>query len=126
MAAAKPVISFAGSAKSLVHGYSGYIAKNHDVQDLARGISFLLENPEIAKTLGERARQSLTGVFDWGTIANGVADVYRQLINGRKELSRHSLSKHLKSSYTPVLEEQRKVCDFVIEGHLVYPTFRES
>ncbi len=123
MAAGKPVVSFAGSAKALVHGYSGYIAADHDVPDLAAGISLLLADPDVSRLLGERARQSLQGVFDWATIAGGVAEVYRQLIRNRKKLSREALSIHLKSSYTPVLEAQTKVSDFVIDGQLVYPVF---
>lgn len=126
MAAGKPVVSFAGSAKALVHGYSGYIAADHDVPDLARGISMFVKDREVGKMLGERARQSLEGVFDWETIAGGVAEVYLQLINKQKKLSQQALSKHLKSSYIPVLEDQKKISDFVIDGRLVYPAFQKS
>jgi glycosyltransferase involved in cell wall biosynthesis len=126
MAASKPVVSFAGSAKSLVHGYSGYIAADDDVPDLAKGISLLIRNPEIGKVLGERARKSLEGIFDWETIANGVVEVYLQLIKNQKKLSRQALSKHLKSSYMPVLEDKIMVSDFVVDGQLVYPVFPKS
>jgi len=126
MAASRAVVSFAGSAKSLIHGYSGYIAADDDVEDLARGISMLIKDPAIAIMLGARARQSLEGVFDWGTIASGVADVYLQLMRKQKGLSRQSLVRYLKSSYAPTLENEKKVSDFVIDGELVYPSFSKT
>ena len=96
------------------------------MQDLANGIGLLVKDPDIGEILGERARQSLEGVFDWETIANGVVEVYIQLIKNRKKLSRHSLSKYLKSSYMPVLEDPKKVSDFVVDGQLVYPVFSKA
>jgi glycosyltransferase involved in cell wall biosynthesis len=121
MAAGKPVVSFAGSAKSLCHEYSGYVAANDDVEDLARGIVMFLQNPDIAKTMGERARASLEGVFDWPTLAAGVAETYRQLIKNRKSFARAPLATYFKSSYTPVLEHPRRVSPFLMDGELTYP-----
>jgi len=86
----------------------------------------LIKDPAIAIMLGARARQSLEGVFDWGTIASGVADVYLQLMRKQKGLSRQSLVRYLKSSYTPTLENEKKVSDFVIDGELVYPSFSKT
>lgn len=126
MAASKPVVSFAGSAKALVHGYSGYVAPDHDVSDLASGITLLLSNSETATKLGERGRRSLEGVFDWETLARGVVDVYIQLVENKKQLSEESLARHLKRSYTPRLEGQTRESDFVIDGQLVYPAFQKN
>jgi len=121
MAAGKPVVSFAGSAKSLCHEYSGYIAANDDVEDLAKGIQVLLQHPDVARTMGRRARASLEGVFDWPTLAAGVAETYRQLMKNRKEFSRAPLAGYLKHSYTPSLMNPRQVSPFLKDGELTYP-----
>ena len=122
MAAGKPVVSFAGSAKSLCHEYSGYVAENDDVQDLARGIVMFLQNPKIAKTMGERARRSLEGVFDWPTLAAGVAEAYRQLKHDRNGFSTSPLAKYFKRSYKPSLENPQRVSAFLKNGKLTYPS----
>jgi hypothetical protein len=121
MAAGKPVVSFAGSAKSLCHEYSGYIAANDDVEDLAKGIALLLLHPDVAKTMGGRARASLQGVFDWPTLAAGVAETYRQLMKNRKDFDRAPLAAYFKHSYTPVLENPRQVSPYLKDGDLSFP-----
>jgi glycosyltransferase involved in cell wall biosynthesis len=126
MAAGKPVVSFAGSAKSLCHEYSGYIAANDDVEDLAKGIWTLLQNPDVAKIMGARARASLEGVFDWPTLAAGVAETYRQLMRDRKNFSRAPLARYFKQSYTPSLEEPRQVSPFLKDGKLIYPSLLQN
>ena len=126
MAASKPVVSFAGSAKSLCHEYSGYIANNDDVDDLAKGIVMFLQNPEVAKTMGQRARQSLEGVFDWPTLAAGVAETYRQLMLDRKSVKLAPLAKYLKRSYTPTLEDQQQLTPFLKDGKLIYPALTQD
>jgi glycosyltransferase involved in cell wall biosynthesis len=121
MAASKAVVSFAGSAKSLCHGYSGYVAKNDDVEDLANGIVMFLQNPDVARIMGERARASLEGVFDWPTLAAGVAETYRQLMKDRKKFRREALAKYFKHSYTPILEEAQQRSPLLKDGKLTYP-----
>jgi glycosyltransferase involved in cell wall biosynthesis len=126
MAAGKPVVSFAGSAKSLCHEYSGYIAANDDVEDLANGIQMLLQHPDVAKIMGQRARESLEGVFDWPTLAAGVAETYRQLMKDRKRFARTPLAKYFKQSYTPVLENPRQISPFLKDGELTYPSLLQD
>ena len=126
MAAGKPVVSFAGSAKSLCHEYSGYIAANEDVEDLAKGIVVLLQHPDEAKIMGARARASLEGVFDWPTLAAGVAESYRQLMKNRKDVARAPLAEYFKSSYTPVLVNSHRVTPFLKDGDLTYPSLLQE
>ena len=126
MAAGKPVVSFAGSAKSLCHEYSGYIAANEDVEDLAKGIVVLLQHPDEAKIMGARARASLEGVFDWPTLAAGVAESYRQLMKNRKDFARAPLAEYFKSSYTPVLVNSHRVTPFLKDGDLTYPSLLQE
>lgn len=126
MAASKPVVSFAGSAKSLCHGYSGYIATNDDVDDLANGIAMFVNNPEVGVAMGARARESLEGVFDWSTLAKGVAESYRQLIKNRKEIDRVPLAKYFRHSYTPLLKDPQQVTPFLKDGKLIYPSLLQD
>ena len=102
MAANKAIVSFAGSAKALCHGYNGYVAKNGDVEDLATGISLLIKDKDIAKTIGERARNTLDGHFDWDSIALGTAKLYEQVVDTGK-VNAVELSDVLKKSYIPHL-----------------------
>jgi glycosyltransferase involved in cell wall biosynthesis len=122
MAAGKPVVSFAGSAKSLCHEYSGYIAENDDVEDLAKGIVIMLQNPDVAKIMGERARASLEGVFDWPTLAAGIAETYKQLIQDRKRFKRAPLARYFKHSYIPILLDPQRRSPFLRDGRLTYPS----
>ena len=126
MAASRPVVSFAGSAKALCHEYSGYVAANDDVKDLAKGIVTFLQNPDVAKIMGERARASLEGVFDWPTLAAGVAESYRQLLKDRKHVSRSPLASYFKRSYTPRLENPRQVSPLLKDGELIYPSLLQD
>lgn len=126
MAAGKPIVSFAGSAKAICHGFSGYVAKNDDVGDLANGILLFLEDRELAATMGQRARASLPGVFDWETLSCGVAEVYRQLMGRRDRYSAASLSAYFKQSYKPRLENATQVTPFLLDGSLVYPSLAED
>jgi len=126
MAAGKPVVSFAGSAKSLCHEYSGYVAVNDDVEDLARGIQVLLQDPDMAKIMGQRARASLEGIFDWPTLAAGVAETYRQLMKDRKNFARAPLAEYFKRSYTPTLANPRQISPFLKDGELTYPNLLQE
>lgn len=126
MAASKPVVSFSGSAKSLCHGYSGYIANNDDVEDLANGIAMFVNNPEVGIAMGERARESLEGVFDWATLAKGVAESYRQLIKNRKEIDRVPLAKYFRYSYTPLLKDPQQISPLLKDGELTYPSLLQD
>jgi glycosyltransferase involved in cell wall biosynthesis len=126
MAAAKPIVSFAGSAKSLCHGYSGYIAENDNVPDLAEGIALFLENRELGREVGAKARESLLGVFDWTTIARGVAEVYRWLMNrDSASLAAPTFAAYFKASYNPTLSNVVQLSDFHRSGVLTYPILGE-
>lgn len=104
MAAGKAIISFAGSAKALCHGYNGYVAKNENIEDMAAGIALLISAPEIVNELGVRAKRTIYGVFDWCSLAAGTEKVYLQLLE-EGGVNYQELNGVLKKSYIPILEE---------------------
>jgi glycosyltransferase involved in cell wall biosynthesis len=122
VAAAKPVVSFAGSAKSLCHGYSGYVAENDNVEDLARGIKLFLDDSEMGSRIGAQARESMKEVFDWTCIARGTAEVYRCVIEDRRHVSRKRLARYFKASYNPKLSNIKRLSDFELDGVVSYPS----
>jgi glycosyltransferase involved in cell wall biosynthesis len=102
MAAGKAIVTFKGSAKAICHGYNGYVAEDGDIKAFAKGISLLIENKDIRHSLGERAKATIPGVFDWSTLAKGTALVYEQcLIDKQKFIDKQSLNGYLKKSYSP-------------------------
>src|SRR6266850_791044 len=98
MGASKPIVSFRGGAKGLHHMYNGYLAADHDYQDLARGICHLLKRRDVAALLGANARATIGGTFDWDTLVRGIEILYRELRTpGARSASR--ANPYLKNSY---------------------------
>jgi glycosyltransferase involved in cell wall biosynthesis len=83
LAAGKPVVSFAGSAKGLVHGQLGWVVDDDDVRGFARGIVRLLDDPELARRLGANAREYARTELSWDGTAHRTEQVYRRLLDGR-------------------------------------------
>jgi len=121
MAAGCAIVSFAGSAKALCHGYNGYVAKGDDVYDFAAGISLLLANKEFATTVGARAKETILGNFDWHSIALATAKIYEQIVTaGRVDVSQ--LKGVVKKSYVPQLQDIAND-GFIQSGPLYFPSY---
>ncbi|WP_218309504.1 glycosyltransferase family 4 protein [Alteromonas antoniana] len=125
MAAGKPIVSFAGSAKALCHGYNGYVAQGEDINDFAAGMLLLLSNPPLATALGRRAYETISGNFDWDAIALGTIEIYRQLVEvGDIDPSR--LKGVVKKSYIPEFVEGAELATtdpFLKNGVLTFPQY---
>jgi glycosyltransferase involved in cell wall biosynthesis len=80
MAAGKPIVSFAGSAKNLTHRETGWIVKDGEVDDFAEGILSLLANREMAERLGANARQLVRSEFSWEKTAAAAEAVYERVL----------------------------------------------
>jgi glycosyltransferase involved in cell wall biosynthesis len=80
MAAGKPIVVFAGSAKGLEHLRSAYVVPDHDWQGLAKGILTLLEDPALAAALGANARERALAHFSWPDLSRRTVAVYRSLL----------------------------------------------
>lgn len=127
MAAGRAIASFAGSAKSICHGYSGYVARNHDAEDLAAGMSLLLSDRPLRDTLGRRAYESIDGVYDWVTIARATAMLYAQVCRPGHRVDKSALGAYLKAEYVPRLaaDGSDDPDGFLQRGPIEYPGFVE-
>ena len=94
------------------------------MEDLAKGILLFIKQPDVARIMGERARQTLIGNFDWNSIAHGTAVIYQQIIdNGKVDTS--SIRDILHKSYTPLLEESAQN-GFVKEGVIHFAQYPDA
>ena len=108
MAAGKAIVSFQGGAKGLLHMYNGYLAADHDTHALAKGVIFLLEHRDLAKVLGTRARATISGNFDWETLARGIAVTYRMILARKDTGYIEELNRYIKPGYTLSCVERRR------------------
>lgn len=109
MAAAKAIVSFEGGAKGLHHMHNGYVVNDHDYEALGEGIVFLLENPDIAKELGDQAFNTIRGNMDWETLARGIEVIYNMMLTGDHDAYRADLDRYIKDSYVFQFVERREV-----------------
>jgi 1,2-diacylglycerol 3-alpha-glucosyltransferase len=80
MAAGKPIVVFAGSAKGLQHLQHAFVAADDDWQELALGLLTLLQDPALAKTLGQNARQWAHEHVSWPNVVGQIEHVYYDLL----------------------------------------------
>jgi len=83
MAAGKAIVVFKGSAKGLRHLNTGYLAEDHDCEELARGVIMLLKDRELAERLGNNARQWVSDNFSWTLISEKIERVYEEVIRSK-------------------------------------------
>ncbi|MFZ2630633.1 MAG: glycosyltransferase family 4 protein [Desulfosalsimonadaceae bacterium] len=81
MAAGKPVVAFAGSAKLIEHGKTGWVVENGNVDAFAKGVIRLLQDRELADRLGSNARQLVMAEFTWDKAAEKMEVVYQRVLN---------------------------------------------
>jgi glycosyltransferase involved in cell wall biosynthesis len=83
MAAGKPIVSFAGSAKVLKHKETGYIVEGTSFVDFAEGVLEVLDNPDFAQGLGVNAQGLSRRDYGWEKLADETLDVYNQILDTR-------------------------------------------
>ncbi|MFH1679290.1 MAG: glycosyltransferase family 4 protein, partial [Candidatus Eisenbacteria bacterium] len=83
MAAARPVVSFEGSAVSLEHEKTGLVVPNGDTAAFASSVIRLLDDPLLAKRLGEAASKRATE-HSWEAKAAETESVYAALLSRRR------------------------------------------
>ena len=67
--------------KSIVERYNCGICVNpYDADEIAEAIDYLLDNPEIARTMGQNGRRAVIEEFNWGIEERKLIDLYKQLI----------------------------------------------
>jgi glycosyltransferase involved in cell wall biosynthesis len=80
MAAGKPIVSFAGSAKRLADMVHGLIVPDGDTQAFARAIDRLLNDNELARRLGMSGRDFVRSGLSWDAAAVQVEAVYERVL----------------------------------------------
>jgi glycosyltransferase involved in cell wall biosynthesis len=84
MAAGKPIVAFAGSAKTIRDGETGLVVEDGDVSGLAAAIVRLLGDAALARRLGESARRFVARHHAWSRTAEQVEEVYGKLLGDRR------------------------------------------
>lgn len=81
MAAGLPVVATAvgGIPAAVTDGSEGFLIAAGDIQALADRIARLLEDAELRKLMGERARQRAISTFSMEKIVAQIEDIYREL-----------------------------------------------
>ncbi len=79
-ACGKPVVSTAttGAKEIIQHGYNGYLVPVGNANALAENILYLLNNPELAKTMGENGRKSVQEKY--GDNTEKIINFWREII----------------------------------------------
>jgi len=82
MAASKPVLlsDMPSFRETIEYNKSGLLFKTKDAEDLANKITYLKENPRIAKDLGKQARKRAKKLFIAEKSAKGYEEVYSKLL----------------------------------------------
>lgn len=79
MAAAKPIVSFEGSAKLLVHEHNALIVPDADIDAFAQAMNRLCEDPGLGQRLGDNARELVRTTLGWDAVAQQVESIYAGL-----------------------------------------------
>ncbi|MCD6229142.1 MAG: glycosyltransferase family 4 protein [Candidatus Omnitrophica bacterium] len=81
LASGKPIVaSNVGEVRKMVGGV-GMLVKPGDHRVLAEAIIFLLENGEIRKELGKRARKRAEQKYNWSYTAKSILSAYEKILN---------------------------------------------
>jgi glycosyltransferase involved in cell wall biosynthesis len=84
MAAGVPVVATAvgGNPEAVEHGVTGLLVPPRDARELAGAIASLLENPDLARTLGEAARRRVAERFSLDLMVRQTERLYQMLLEG--------------------------------------------
>jgi glycosyltransferase involved in cell wall biosynthesis len=90
VACGTPSVTFniGGMPDIIKHQVSGYLARPNDIQDLASGIKWVLEEQAQTNGLGSAARQSAEALFHPQLIAQQYRDIYQAAITKFPTVSR--------------------------------------
>jgi len=84
LACGTPVVAFntAGMRDIVAHERTGYLARPFEIDDLARGIAWVLEDGERRRLLSRQARQKAESEFSQGVVARRYLGLYEELTAG--------------------------------------------
>jgi len=79
MAAGRAIVASAGSACGLRHLENGWVVDDGDVAGMAAAIVALLDDPALARRLGESARRTVLNDYTWDRAVEAIEEIYRQV-----------------------------------------------
>jgi len=80
LAAAAPIVCFAGSAKHLTDGETAFVVPNGDVDLFAQAICRAIDSPNAADAMGERGRSYVEKSRSWELAAQTTDQFFRHLV----------------------------------------------
>jgi len=84
MASGRAVVSFDSAAPGVVHGQTGWLAASGDIAAFANGMVTLLQDPDMARGLGQASRRYVAENCRWSIVAERCEALYRRMIEARK------------------------------------------
>lgn len=82
LAMGKPVITFQNGIGRVFRDGAQVLKHDGTPQDIASKVTALLQNPQLAETLGRRARQVAEKLFDWKSNSRHLVHIYEQYLSG--------------------------------------------
>ena len=84
-----PCVTFdlTGPCDIVDHRVSGYLARTFEVEDLAAGISWVLEDPDRQRALSAAARKKVENWFTIEKIAHRYLELYEEVLDGHRRSS---------------------------------------
>ncbi|MCS7123789.1 MAG: glycogen synthase [Candidatus Aenigmarchaeota archaeon] len=81
MACKTPVVaSYVGGIKEIiVDGETGFYVEPQKPMELAKMVNIILENPELARKMGENGRNRVVEKFSWDNIAKKTIELYKEI-----------------------------------------------
>jgi glycosyltransferase involved in cell wall biosynthesis len=83
MAAGKPIVSFAGSGHVLEHDRTGLLVPDDSVESFSAAILRVLDDNDLATSLGAAARSAANREYGWDRTARGIETIYEQVTSRR-------------------------------------------
>lgn len=88
LACGTPVVAFdiGGLSDIVIHKENGWLAKPFDIQDMADGIKWILEDPKRHEKISENARNSVLKRYNPENIALQYKQVYEEVLNSNLKI----------------------------------------
>jgi glycosyltransferase involved in cell wall biosynthesis len=98
MMAGVPVVSTSvgGVPEVVEHGQSGLLAPSGDTESLADNVLALINEPDTARRMAERAAQRITYEFDLACVVSRHAQIYEELLRGGGDARKRATRPFLK------------------------------
>ena len=89
MAAGKPIVAsnIEGYSGIISHGQQGLLVPRKNSEELAKSLSLLIDNPELAHSMGSRGSQ-MVQKYRWAAVASQVEDYYEVCLRAANGLTR--------------------------------------